>query len=139
MSHSKRLEISLLLLRLSVFLVMFIWTIDKFLNPEHSARVASKFYFFPADTGAAVFYALGAVQLVIVLAFVAGAWKRISYGLVLLMHGVSTFSSYARYADPFNGNLLFFAAWPMLAACVALYLLRDADTLLRVARPQPAA
>ena len=26
-------------------------------------------------------------------------------------------------------NLLFFAAWPMLAACFALYLLRDLDTL----------
>jgi putative oxidoreductase len=29
-------------------------------------------------------------------------------------------------------NLLFFAAWPMLAACIALYLLRDQDTLLTV-------
>jgi hypothetical protein len=29
---------------------------------------------------------------------------------------------------PFD-NLLFFAAWPMLAACITLYLLRDLDTL----------
>jgi putative oxidoreductase len=26
-------------------------------------------------------------------------------------------------------NLLFFAAWPMLAACFALYYLRESDTL----------
>jgi len=45
------------------------------------------------------------------------------------MHTVSTLSSYAQYLDPFN-NLLFFAAWPMLAACVALFLLRGHDTLL---------
>jgi len=36
-----------------------------------------------------------------------------------------------QYLNPWQ-NLLFFAAWPMLAACVALYLLRDADTLLSV-------
>ena len=32
------------------------------------------------------------------------------------------------YLEPFD-HLLFFAAWPMLAACFALYLLRDDDTL----------
>jgi putative oxidoreductase len=53
--------------------------------------------------------------------------KRISYGGVLILHSISTLSSYRQYLDPFN-NLLFFAAWPMLAACVALYLLRDVDT-----------
>jgi hypothetical protein len=31
------------------------------------------------------------------------------------------------HRDAFN-NLLFFAAWPMLAACIALYMLRDLDT-----------
>jgi hypothetical protein len=46
---------------------------------------------------------------------------------VLLLHAVSTFSSYRQYLDPFN-NLLFFAAWPMLAACFTLYTLRDLDT-----------
>ena len=30
------------------------------------------------------------------------------------------------------GNLLFFAAWPMLAACLALYLLRDYDRLASI-------
>jgi len=80
-----------------------------------------------AGISAEVFYVIGALQMVLILAFVAGAWKRITYGLVLLFHGVSTLSSYNQYLDPFN-NLLFFAAWPMLAACVALYLLRDSDT-----------
>jgi hypothetical protein len=41
---------------------------------------------------------------------------------------VSTFSSYKQYLAPFEGpNLLFFAAWPMLAACFTLFLLRDQD------------
>jgi putative oxidoreductase len=64
---------------------------------------------------------------VLVLAFLVGFKKRITYGLVLLLHAGSTFSSFTKYIDTFN-NLLFFAAWPMLAACLALYLLRDEDT-----------
>jgi hypothetical protein len=73
--------------------------------------------------------AIGAAELVLVLAFVAGALRRPSYGLVTLLHGISTLSSWQQYLQPFD-NLLFFAAWPMLAACIALYLLRDDDVLL---------
>ena len=57
-----------------------------------------------------------------------GAWKSVTYGAVLLLHAVSTLSSYQQYLHPFEGaNLLFFAAWPMLAARAALFLLRDVD------------
>jgi hypothetical protein len=72
---------------------------------------------------------IGIAQAIVIGLFVLGLFKRFSYGLVLLMHTVSTFSSYMKYMAPFD-NLLFFAAWPMLAACVALYLLRDEDTFL---------
>jgi len=53
---------------------------------------------------------------------------------VLLLHGVSTLSSFHQYRFPFENktNLLFFAAWPMLAACFTLYYLRDLDTRWRV-------
>ena len=63
----------------------------------------------------------------VVLAFVTGFMNRFSYGIVLILHSVSTFSSWQQYLDAFN-NLLFFAAWPMLAACIVLYMLRDLDT-----------
>jgi hypothetical protein len=38
------------------------------------------------------------------------------------MHAVSTLSSWKMYLTPFaeGPSLLFFAAWPMLAACVTL-------------------
>ena len=130
MELQSRLRLSLLLLRLGVFIVMIMWTLDKFVNPAHSAAVAENFYMLEG-LGSGVLAVIGAVQLVIVLAFVAGFFKRLSYGLVLLMHAVSTFSSYQQYLNPWD-NLLFFAAWPMLAACVALYLLREADSLLTV-------
>ena len=124
----KRIARALLSLRLGVFVVMFVWTIDKFVNPEHSARVFEKFYGL-AGLSDTAFIVLGVLQLLLVIAFAAGAYQRVSYGLVFLLHGGSTLSSWAQYLDAFN-NLLFFAAWPMLAACFALYYLRDMDKLL---------
>lgn len=130
----KRLEISLLLLRLGVFTVMAVWTSDKFVNPAHAAGIFEKFYAIPG-AGAAAIWALAGLEVVLVLGFVAGLYKRFTYGAVLLLHGISTLSAFGQYLAPFEGsNLLFFAAWPMLAACVALYLLRDQDTLLSMAR-----
>jgi hypothetical protein len=78
-----------------------------------------------------MFYIIGAIQLIIILGFVAGFQKRWTYLLVLFFHAVSTFSSFPKYLAPFD-NLLFFAAWPMLAACFTLYYLRDMDTLWTV-------
>lgn len=117
---------ALLALRLGVFIVMLMWTLDKFVNPQHSAAVFDKFYGL-GGIGPGLFMVIGALQLMLVLAFVAGFKKRFSYGAVFLLHAVSTLSSWQQYLDSFN-NLLFFAAWPMLAACYALYALRDLDT-----------
>ena len=59
--------------------------------------------------------------------------KQFTYGTVLLLHGVSTLASFRLYLTPFEDpSLLFFAAWPMLAACFALYYLRDLDTMWTV-------
>lgn len=122
----QRVANALLLLRLGVFIVMLMWTLDKFVNPQHSGAVFEKFYGL-GGVSATAFMVIGALQLLVVIAFVSGFKKRLSYGLVLIMHTISTLSSWAQYLDAFN-NLLFFAAWPMLAACIALYLLRDLDT-----------
>ncbi|MDE2155238.1 MAG: hypothetical protein KGJ32_04980 [Xanthomonadaceae bacterium] len=129
MDHQKRLSWALLFLRLSVFLVMLMWTLDKFIRPEHAAGVFAHFYTV-AGLGATAFLVLGSIELLLLLAFVAGFARRFSYGAVLLLHAGSTLSSWHQYLHPDEGaNLLFFAAWPMLAACVALYLLRDYDSM----------
>ncbi len=123
----ERISWSLLLLRISVFSVMFLWTLDKFVNPAHAAKVFDGFYGI-SGLGASALYAIGALELLVLAAFVTGSWPRLSYGSVLVFHAISTLSSLPQYLDPFN-NLLFFTAWPMLAACIALYLLRDLDVL----------
>ncbi|TBR41971.1 hypothetical protein CBF23_008510 [Marinomonas agarivorans] len=122
------LEWSLFGLRLGVFLVLFVWVLDKFLNPGHTAAVFQAFYAV-SDLSTTITYLLGVVQGLIVLSFLVGFQKRWATLLILLMHFLSTVTPMARYFNPFEGaNLLFFAAWPMLAAIVALYLLREFDT-----------
>jgi hypothetical protein len=121
-----RIPIALLALRIGVFIVMFMWTLDKFVVPEHSAAVFGGFYGI-AGLGPAAVYVVGAVELSIIVAFLLGIAKRFSYGAVFILHAISTLASFRMYLG--FDNLLFFAAWPMLAACFALYLLRDLDTL----------
>lgn len=127
MDATAKIQISLLLLRLSIVLVFLIWTVDKFLNPSHAAAVFETFYFLPG-LGKTVVYAIGAIQLIIVAGFAIGFQKTITYGAVLAM-AVSTLSAFNKYLNPYDGssNILFFAAWPMLAACLALFLMRDWD------------
>jgi len=129
MTDPKRLSVCLLLLRIGVAIVMLVWSVDKFVRPEHTAGVFAKFYMIPGlESGVA--YALGAMQLLLVIAFALGVLKTVTYGAVLALHTVSTLSSFQQYLNPFEGgNILFFAAWPMLSACVVLFLLRDSDSL----------
>jgi len=134
MDSNKRLAAALLFQRLTVFLVMLMWTIDKFARPEHASSVFAGFYFIEG-LGSLPIYLLGGLELLLLAAFVLGMKKRLTYGLVLVLHGISTVSSFKQYLAPFDGpNLLFFAAWPMLAACLTLYLLRDKDTLWTLGR-----
>jgi putative oxidoreductase len=126
-NNDKQLQLSLLLLRISIFLVMFMWTIQKFVDPEHAIKIYEGFYYI-AGLESIVMYAIGVVEVVILLLFLAGYKKKYTYGAVLIFHAISTLSSFKQYLTPFEGaHLLFFAAWPMLAACVALFLLRDQD------------
>ena len=136
MSQQNRLQWALFLLRAGIFIVMFVWALDKFLTPEHAAHVYKTFYFID-DLGPLIMLAIGAIEMLIILAFLGGVWKRYTYGIVMLLHGVSTFSSWEFYT--LKINLLFFAAWPMLAACIALYLLRDSDVKFTLRAKQNSA
>lgn len=116
----KHLPTSLLLLRLGIFLVFLMWTLDKFVQPEHASQVFAYFYGL-SGLAQTTLYVIGALQMVLIALFVAGAYKTLTYGAITAFHAVSTFTSFPQYLRPFD-NLLYFAAWPMLAACVALFL-----------------
>ena len=86
-------------------------------------------FYFMKGLGPPVLYVIGALEMAILIAFLIGFQKKWTYGAVLLFHAVSTLSSFKYYLAPYDGvNIMFFAAWPMLAAAFALYSLRDMDT-----------
>ncbi|MGD1898500.1 MAG: hypothetical protein ACFB16_16280 [Phormidesmis sp.] len=123
-----RVSLALRITRVGIFIAMMIWVIDKFAQPDHTAAVFESFYGI-GGIGTSVSYLLGAIQLAIMIGFILGYQKTITYGLVLFMHTASTLVSFPRYLAPFeSSNILFYAAWPMLAACFTLYYLRDLDT-----------
>ncbi|MDA9557528.1 hypothetical protein N9R79_08525 [Vibrio sp.] len=123
----KELSISLLALRLGIGIVFIMWGLDKILAPEHTIKVFQGFYGISISESFSV--GLGLIQMAFLLAFLSGVKKNITYLGILIFHSMSTFGTFSKYLDPLN-NLIFFAAWPMLAACLALYLLREYDTLL---------
>ncbi|RBP49312.1 hypothetical protein [Arenicella xantha] len=127
--NNTKLANALLFMRLSVALVLLMWTIDKFINVGHATAVFEKFYFI-AGLGESIMMAIAIGELILIGLFVIGRFKNITYLIVLIIHAVSTLAPFAKYLDPYNGNLLFFTAWPMLAACYALYALREYDTKL---------
>jgi hypothetical protein len=128
MKEKSKIAWSLFSLRIGIFIVMIVWTLDKFTDPAHASKVFEHFYMMENLSFEAM-YVVGALQFLLILAFVFGYKKRLSYGGVFLIHAVSTFSSWHAYLDM---KLLFFAAWPMLAACLTLYMLRELDTKFTV-------
>jgi putative oxidoreductase len=126
----KPLPLCLWLLRIGMFIVMLVWAIDKFIRPGVEASVYHRAYHLPL-LPAIVIYIIGAFQILLATTFVMGLQKTFTAGLMLLGVLIYTIASYRLYMPPFQGdNLLFFAAWPMLAVCFSLYLLRKQDTLL---------
>ncbi len=129
-----RIPLALFTLRIGVFVVMLMWTLDKFIRPEHESAVYETFYQI-GGLSSVLSYLIGGLELLILAGFIVGYKKQWTYLAVLILHGISTLSSYQQYLAPYESvNLLFFAAWPMLSACFVLYYLRDQDTLYTVGR-----
>lgn len=124
-----KVGVVLLAMRLSVFVVLLAWTFDKLLNPGHGSVIIDKFFGI-SGVGNIFVIGLGVLEMVLILLFVSGSFKRLTYGAVLLLHGVSVLVTLPVMVMAPLSNLLFFAGLPMLVVCVALYWLRDQDTLL---------
>lgn len=124
----KNTKNALLIMRLTIAAFLLPWIIEKFTQPELTAKIFAKFYYVK-DLPDAGSYAVGAAWLLLWVAFVTGFKKRISYGLVMLAHGLGTVFTWRQLAPWLEThNHLFLAAVPVLGAMIALYLLRDNDT-----------
>ena len=126
----KREQLGFFILRFGLGLFLLLWGFDKIFSPESTVKIFEMFYFTGITVNSA--YIIGALEIVLSIAILVGFQKKYSYGLGLLLHGVSTLSTLPQLISPFGKNHLFIAGLPVLAGFVALYMFRDRDKLWSV-------
>lgn len=123
-----RLALSLLIIRLSAGAFLGVWASLKFFRPEWMVNVFRGTYkldFITQDFA----FAVGALQMLIVVLFIIGFQRTIFYALVALMHSAGVIGSLPSLLFKFTNypqNLLWTSV-PTLGALVALFLLRKHD------------
>ncbi len=123
-----RVPLALFVLRLVLGLFLLQWAVEKFVRPEGASKIFG--YYYGIDLSASMPMFIGGFEVILVLAFLAGAYKRLTYGLAFLIHAVSTVATYDQLLNPYqDSNHLFTAGIPVLAGFWVLYWLRDLDTL----------
>ena len=125
------LKLPLFLTRLSIFYFMLPWQIMRFTKPESISRISDKYYKFAMpEIGSTI---TGVLMMALLIAFIIGFKKKISYLLVLVLHAVGTLMTIPYLIPGIEGyNQLFLAAIPTVAAMLLLYCLRDEDTMLSI-------
>ncbi|WP_017931016.1 hypothetical protein [Robiginitomaculum antarcticum] len=137
------LKLPLFLTRLFIALFLAPWWIGKAVNIDLTKGLFAKYYNVD-HLPDALAYAIGGLGLLLLLAFLLGFKKRISYGLIFGIHAVGTLMALPYlvpdYFDKFGifpntpFNILFMAALPTAAAMFLLYILRKQDLFLTIDR-----
>jgi len=112
---TQKLRLPLFLTRLSVFIFMLPWQITRFSNPEIINTISNKYYKFSMPAiGSQI---SGVFMMALIIAFLVGFKKRISYGLVLILHTLGTLTTLP-FMIPGTENFrpLFYAAIPTIGA-----------------------
>jgi putative oxidoreductase len=145
-SAATTLEQNLFLLRLGLGVFLLQWGFEKILHPEFSILINKSFYLGVIPNSTLLWQGLGVVQVIVILAFMAGFHQKWTYLIPMIIHGLSTVSSWGRLIDPYHvweiidparssfsfpypNNHLFMTAVPVLLAFYLLYRLRDSDKL----------
>lgn len=128
---TERLPVSLFVLRMVIGVFMLQWAIEKFVLPQGTTKIFGKYFGITlADSLPQI---IGGLEIILVLAFMLGAYRRLSYGLILLFNIISVGATWQKLIDPYglisgNVNHLFSAGVPFLAAVWLLYWLREWDS-----------
>src|SRR5260370_23271134 len=81
---------ALAVLRVSLGVFLLAWGLEKFVIPMATVGIWAKFY--GVGLAASGVPLVGALESVLALALTVGVWRRVSYGLGLLVHAVSVLS-----------------------------------------------
>ncbi len=120
---------ALLLQRLALAAFMTVWALDKIIRPEHASGVFDYFYGIPLAQH--LTWVVGAIELLVILAFALGFLRTYSYLALFLAHGFSTMTTLKTLAHPYGEGsaILFWAAVPVLAAFWTQFALRKEDVI----------
>jgi uncharacterized membrane protein YphA (DoxX/SURF4 family) len=127
MKSTNNEQVALFLLRLGLGVFLLLWALDKFFSPGSTVKIFEFFYKMPITINMA--FVIGGLEIILSVAILIGFLKSYSYGLGVIVHGISTLSTWPQLIDPFGKNHLFIAGIPVLFAFIALYLMRKKDTL----------
>lgn len=126
-----REALALLILRTGLAWFLFVWAVNKIIEPGQYVRIWG--YFHGVEIGETMPYMMGGAQIAICLLAVLGLWRVVSYGLLFLMHLVTVIVIFPSLVSPFviedgfpvnRNNAIAVAA---LAGFAALWLLRHRD------------
>lgn len=127
--------ISLLLLRISTGLLLIIWAMVKLAATDAAIGVSDKYY-FGLLSSEAVQIGLGALQLLLGVAVIAGIFRRIAYPVQAVWLGLGALFVWQSIIDPLglmfgqdNVQILFFPSLTVFFATLVLLAFRDEDTI----------
>lgn len=125
--------VSLMLLRVSIGLLVFLWGLDKLVNVAHGVAVSERFYAgaFSSET---VLMAWGVVQSAIGILAVVGWLRRYVLPAVLLINTATMLVVWKSILDPWGWvlegtNVLFFPSLIIAAGSLLIWAFRAEDTL----------
>ncbi len=124
---------ALLLLRISIGILMIIWSLDKLLNPEHSQFVMETHY-INVVVSMTLFMVFGLVQIIFGTLVVFGYLRSVAYPLLILGTAVTLVAVFRSVIDPWGwyfqeSNVLFYPSLIIFAGAIVLYAFRSQDTL----------
>jgi uncharacterized membrane protein YphA (DoxX/SURF4 family) len=124
---SRRAAAALLILRVSLGLFLLQWGMEKLLVPEAAIHIGQHFYGV-ALSGAAVAVS-GALETLLAIFLLVGVYRGWTYGIAVVVHAFSVAATWRQLLHPWarEGNHLFIAGVPVLAALILLYMLRASD------------
>jgi|MEHZ01.2.fsa_nt_MEHZ010455746.1_2 uncharacterized membrane protein YphA (DoxX/SURF4 family) len=131
--NEHKLALFLAASRFGVFIVFFVWTLAKFIHPEHGVNIMRGHYLIDGVTEAAVTI-FGLFELVLCIALILGLYKRVtrSFFLLISIYSVITprvLNGYKIFIfENSEPQIFLFSGFSMLACAIAIYWLRDYDT-----------
>jgi len=127
---ARRIPLALAILRVSLGGFLLLWGVEKLLIPEATVAIWEHFYF--TNIAASLPYVIGVVEILFAVWFLLGWRRRLVYGIGMALHGITVLATWKQLIDPWGliwgrNNHLFLAGVPVLAAFIAVYVLRDLD------------